>query len=244
MSNLVVVPDVHLDPGTPFDPSYLAVKRFIGDMRPTAIVVLGDFGNFQCFNHHDKRKRLLLEGHRYRASCDQVKQELDDLQRCTEKLYYCLGNHEEWVHRYIEEHPELAGAISLPRDLELNDRCTDWCEVGDVLQYGKINFTHGDKINKHHAKTMAEEIGDHIFYGHTHDHQEYTPHFRKDRSPYAAVSCGCLCSKNPSYMKPRVGNRWINGFVYIEFRPDWNFNHHWLAIVDGVFAFGGRIWQG
>jgi len=220
----------------------MAVKRFVKDVKPTAIVILGDFGNFQCFNHHDRRKRLRLEGKRYKSSVLQVCYELEFMASNCDDLYYALGNHEDWVIQYIEEHPELDGALDLREDMELDSFCKYWVDYGEYISVGKLNFTHGWKVNKHHAEATAREFGDHIFYGHTHDHQESTPHFRKDQDPYAAVSCGCLCSRNPSYMKKFISSRWINGFVYIEVRDDLNFNHHWLAITDGRFTFAGTTW--
>lgn len=238
---IVVVPDVHLEPGTPLDPSYVAVRGFIRDLRPDHVMLLGDFGEFECFNHHDRKKKLLLEGARYSKTVDLLNGELDFLQKYSNAVHYCLGNHEGWVVKYVEEHPEVQGKVDLVQDLGLEGRGIRWCEWGETLSIGKINFSHGWRVNLHHAKASALEFGDHIFYGHTHDHQEYTPHFRKDQSPYAAVSCGCLCSRNPSYMRG-VATRWINGFVYFEVRPDGNFNHHWLAIVDGKFSYGGQIW--
>jgi len=241
-SNIVVVPDVHLEPGTSLDPSYLAVKRFVKDVKPTAIVALGDFLEVGCFCHHDKRRKLKMEGKRYRSSVDQGFMELEYLANNCEDLYFLMGNHENWVYEYIQEHPELDGAVDLVGDLGLDDLCRYWVEYGEYISVGKLNFTHGWKTNKHHAEATAREFGDHIFYGHTHDHQESTPHFRKDQAPYAAVSCGCLCSRNPSYMKKHVSSRWINGFVYIEVRDNGEFNHHWLAITGGRFTFGGHTW--
>lgn len=242
--DIVVVPDVHLEPGVVMDPSYKAVCKFIMDIKPAWVVLLGDFADFQCFNHHDRRRKLLMEGVRYAKTVDMIKTELDFLQTHSGNVMYCLGNHEEWVLKYVWEHPEVHGSIDLVKNLELEQRNIPWCGPDQSARIGKLNFTHGWKTGLHHAKATIQEFGDHIFYGHTHDHQEYTPHFRKDSNPYAAVSCGCLCSKNPSYMRKVLSSRWINGFVYIEVRADGNFNHHWLAIVDGAFSYAGNTWRG
>lgn len=243
MDRIVLISDAHLEPGVPFDPSYIAVKRFIKDIKPTHSVILGDFGDFGCFCRFDQNKRLMLEGKRYHDNITIINQELDEIQEDSDEVLYTLGNHEYRVYRYIQEHAELFGALDLVRDLNLDGRGIEWCDYNGVLSVGKLNFTHGFRTNQHHAKATAMEFGDHIFYGHTHDHQVYTPHFRIDRQPYAAVSCGCLCSKNPEYLEGRP-SRWINGFVYIEMREDESFNHHWLAITDGRFSFGGQTWDG
>jgi predicted phosphodiesterase len=241
---MVIVPDCHLEPGLDFDPSYLAVRKFIADIQPDVTVILGDFGDFECFNHHDARKKLLLEGVRYQKTIDLLNAELDLIQRYSNQVCYCMGNHEDWVIQYVQEHPEVEGTVDLIQDLELQERGILWCERDGIMAIGKLNFTHGWKINKYHAEAMSREVGDHIFYGHTHDHQVYTPHFRKDQLPYASVSCGCLCSRNPSYMRRTGASRWINGFVYVEVRGDDSFNHHWIAITDGRFSFGGQVWAG
>lgn len=239
---IVAMGDVHLDPATPPDPSYLAVKRFIKDVRPSKIVILGDFGDFACFSSHDYQKRLLMEGRRYAASCERVRLELEELRPYCSQMYYIMGNHEYRVQRYIEMHPELDGALDLERDLWLEALHIQAVPYNEVLNLGKLNFTHGWAINKYHAAKMAQEFGDNIIYGHTHTYQAYTPHYRVDREPYLAMSVGCLCSRNPDYLK-NLPNRWINGFALIEVRGDGNFNAHWVAIIDGEFTLLGRTWK-
>jgi predicted phosphodiesterase len=239
----VLIPDVHLEPGVEFDPSYQVVRMFLHDVNPDWVVILGDFADFECFNHHDRRKKLILEGVRYQKTIDLLNRELDFLQRHAKEVDYCMGNHEEWVIRYVEEHPEVFGTIDLVKNLDLTGRDINWCERDQIISRGKLNFTHGWKITKYHARMIGDEVGDHIFYGHTHDHQVYTSHYRKDQLPYAAESCGCLCSRNPSYMRRSGATRWINGFVVFDVRPDGTFTPHWLPIIDGAFTVLGTTWK-
>ena len=241
--DIVVVSDAHHEPGVPDNPSYLSVVKFVKDLKPAKLVLIGDFADFLCFSqHHNVNKPLNMEGKRYKATCDLIQSKLEELRPHSDDMYYVEGNHELWVTRYVERHPEMEGYLDWVRDFKLGDMDITAVPFNEVLTIGKIGFTHGWYINKYHASKHLDMMGDHIFYGHTHDVQAHYRPVRARREPYVAQSIGCLCDRNPSYMRGKP-TRWIHGFEYIEVWGDSFFTPHFIPIVGGAFSFNRHIWK-
>ena len=235
--------DIHHEAGKPIVPAFYAALRFIKETGPDFVVLKGDIGEWGMFSPHTKSQPLLREGLRYKDDCEAIKRDiLEPLRPHTKRLEFIMGNHEEWVVRWVEENPGIEGKIDLIKDLELFQANIHSTPHNEVLPIGSLNFAHGWYCNKHHAAKHLDVISDHIFYGHTHDHQSHTKITRTGRNPYIGMSTGCLCNQNPYWLRNRPNN-WLHGFGIYEIRGNGEFTPHFIPIIDGVFSYGGEVWK-
>lgn len=247
-SLVVALYDVHCDALTPIHPAYHAVERFILKKKPDVVIVGGDFMNLGCFSHWNKGKPGLMENLRYWADVEVAKHRLQTLREACGQMEFLMGNHEDWLNQYLEVHPELAGSPDVPsgldirQNLELDKLDIGFTEVNQVLSVGKLNFIHGWYTNIYHARKHLDEMGDHIFYGHTHDHQSFAKPVRAKRFPYIAMSLGCLCDLNPHYLRNKPA-RWLHGFGIFEVMADGSFTPMFIPIINGRFKYDGVIFK-
>ncbi len=235
---IVAIPDVHGDATAPLHPAYQVVEKFILTRKPEVVVILGDFLDMGSLSHWAKGKPKLLEGKRYWADMEMGKRRLQTLRGACGRMEFLMGNHEDWLYKFLEEQPSLTGALDIRRDLGLDDLGIGFTEVNQVLSIGKLNFIHGWYTNIYHARKHLDEMGDHIFYGHTHDHQAFAKPVRAKRHPYIAMSLGCLCDLNPHYLRNKPA-RHLHGFGIFEVIGDGSFTPLFIPIINGRFRYGG-----
>jgi len=241
-TRIMAICDTHLDCEEPFTDAYKVAKKFCRDIKPDVLVVAGDFLDFSYLSKFNKDAPLLTEGRRYQKDIDMATEELEEWRNCCHGMEFLPGNHEERVTRYIERFPMLQGKLSLTDDLQLYGLGIGTTEYNAVLSIGKLNFTHGWYYNKYHAMKHLNDMGDHLFYGHTHDHQVVIKPVRAKRESYIAMSMGCLCSKNPAWKRNRP-NEWINGVGFFEVSATGNFTPLFIPIIDGELNYGGFTWR-
>lgn len=242
MSLTIALCDTHLDHTMPFVPAYVVAKKFCKDMVPDEIVMVGDLLDLPYLAKWNKDTPLLVEGRRYQRDCEMARKELTELNDTCGRMVFLEGNHENRVTRFIEQNPLLEGSLDICRDFGLDDLHIDFYPMNAVYASGKLNFTHGWFWNKHHAMKHLNAMGDHLFYGHTHDHQVVIKQVRAKRDPYIAMSMGCLCELNP-YWKRNRPNEWVNGLGYFEIGPSGNFTPLFIPIIDGEIVFDGHVWK-
>lgn len=123
---IAVIPDVQASPGVPLEHleycgKYLAIKQ------PDVIVCIGDFGDFPSLSRFLKPGSGDAEGHRYQKDLDAFHRAMNLLLNPVMKartrgwkphMEFALGNHEDHIPRYINEHPLLEGRMGL-NDLKL-----------------------------------------------------------------------------------------------------------------------------
>lgn len=239
---IVALPDVHLEHCRPPHESYLAVKSFASEIKPDIVIILGDFLELPCFNHHNRKKARLFEGKRFALDVDLARRELDFWLSVSGRVAYIEGNHELWAQRFVEEVPQMEGVVDLPRQLRLDELGISWTPHGQILSVGRVNFTHGWSASKYCAAAHLQEVGDHLFFGHTHTLQVHAARVGAGREPYIAASIGCLCDRNPHYLRGKP-NRWVNAFAVIEVMPDGTFTPIIPTIVNGQFVYSGQIFK-
>lgn len=113
---ILLLPDTQVEAGVKLS-HFKAAGRYAADKQVDGIVHIGDFGNFTSLSSYESP--LSREGLRLK----------DDIEACTEALslfadglggydpklqLLTLGNHEQRLDRYVGEHPELHGTLSLP----------------------------------------------------------------------------------------------------------------------------------
>jgi predicted phosphodiesterase len=234
--------DVHNEYDKSPHPSLLVAEKFVKDVKPEVIIWGGDIQENASISHHNKQKRLTLENKRYYDDCQSTKDILYRFREHCDVMIYIMGNHEIWVDKYLEEHPEMKGQIDITKDLGLDKLNVVVIPYESHIQIGKINYIHGYYHGKYHAARHFETMGDNVIYGHVHSHQYHTFTRRIDNRPYMSMSVGCLCGKNPEYLEGKPNN-WLNGIAIIETRGNLDFNALHLTIIDGQLSYGGQTWK-
>lgn len=233
---VIILPDVHLT--TKLPKSYKIVKRFIRSFKPDEIIILGDFMDCSSLSHWNESKSRAIEGQRYLKEVEVANKELDFLQRYSKKVTFVEGNHENWCEQYIEKHPEMEGLIEIPLKLRLKERGIEWCPMNTLYKMGSLYFTHGCYTVKYHASKHLQAFGCNICYGHTHRFDAFQM-VMKMQKPYVAYGLGCLCDKDPSYMKGRP-NSWISQFGVVYFNEKGDFDLYPINIINNRFMFEGK----
>jgi len=233
----LLLPDAHINETVPKE--YQLVKRFIRKQPKWDLTLLmGDYMDISALCHWDMDKRKLMEGRRYKKEVDIANKELDFLQKHSKKIVYLEGNHENFVTRYIEKHPEQEGMIELPENLNLKERGIEWVPMNKLYKIGSCYFTHGLYTNKYHTNKHITTLGCNIVYGHKHSAQSDMMTMKMQK-PIMGWALGCLCNKQPHYMKGRPSN-WINGFGIFEWNEkSGHFSVFPINIINNKF-----IWQG
>lgn len=240
MIKYLVIPDCHISSEDKNIDRFKDVGELIVNERPDYVVFLGDFLSFESLSHWDKNKPLILEGRRYEEELKKgraaiknifspVKKNLFYQRKQKKKTYFpsliwCDGNHEDWVERYVEKHPELYGA-----DLWNIHKAIGLDTIGSSILYApykycvnvnNIAFTHvpisGNTqpiSGKYVVHRAADMFNCHIVFGHTH-RLEMVHKKRHGASLQLSLSCGNFFETMPKYAKGSL-NPWWKGLIML-----------------------------
>lgn len=236
----ILLPDVHLDTKAYRD--YILVKKFIAEIKPNEIIVMGDFMDVSALSGWDLDKKRKMEGQRFVKECIVANQELDFLQEHCQNIVYLGGNHEFRIDRYLDKNPEMEGLIDLPIVLNFNKRKKlKYIPYDGNYKLGKLNITHTGNTNLHHAKATLEQWMDNIVYCHTHQAQSF---FRtgKGKHPIMSYCLGTLGNKAPEYMVGKWTN-WISEFAIVYYDEKGQFNLYPINIINHKFMFNGKMYK-
>ncbi len=241
----ILVPDIHYPH---IDERVMdAVGEFMVDYKPDEIVYMGDQISLDCISAWNKRKPLLKEGQRLIEDYENFDKDILQVhERITgpeTRRIFMIGNHEERVNWYIEEHPELENLIDIDRNLKLTERGYKIIPYNGIYKIGKLNVIHGYYWNKYHSSKTLEAFGGNVVYAHVHNPQMYAKVSPVDRKEYhMATSLPCLCNIKPDYKK-NSPNFWVNGFGIVEWLPATEFfNLYTIIIIEGSFMFNGKYY--
>jgi len=238
----VLLPDIHY-------PHYEervmdTINEFIYNYEPDELVYMGDQISLDCISGWNRRKPLLKEGQRlvndYKEFDEYVLQVHEDITSPDTERVFMIGNHEQRIEWYCEEHPELQGLIDIENNLKLRDRGYKIVKFNDIHKIGKLNVIHGFYWNKYHATKTLEAFEGNVVYAHVHNPQMYAKVSPIDRKGYhTATSLPCICNIKPDYKK-NAPNFWINGFGIVEHLPATGFfSLYSIIMVEGSFMFNG-----
>jgi len=241
----ILLPDIHY-------PHYEqkvmdAVEEFMLDYEPDEIIYMGDQMSLDCISSWNKRKPLLKEGQRllkeYEGFDHHILETHENITHPDTKRTFMMGNHENRVAWYCEEHPELEGIIDIDQHLNLTERGYNIIPYNEIYKIGKLNVIHGFYWNKYHAAKTIEAFEGNVVYAHVHNPQMYSKISPIDRKGYhTATSLPCLCNIKPDYGK-NAPNFWLNGFGIVEHLPATQmFNLYTIIIVDGAFMWDGKYY--
>jgi predicted phosphodiesterase len=237
-TSIIVLPDMHVPE---HDKRALrAVCNYMQTNHVDEIIQLGDFLTFDSISHHNAKKPAKwfeISVAKELAKGRQVIEELCAAARITPEQFYLLeGNHEDRLNKYVAEHPQLADEFDVPARLGIpaSNYVRYWSE-GDFIKRGKAIFIHGRWTNEHHAKKHVSTYAHNVFYGHTHDIQEYSLPRLGDDDTIVGSSLGCLCKYNQDYIKA-TPTKWQQAFGHFYFRGSGYFNYYVARIFNGRFT--------
>lgn len=253
MSKILCVGDAHVTPEKTNE-RFNWLGQYIIESQPDTIVQLGDFLALESLSHWDKNKRLMMEGRRYKldisAGVDALERLYGPIRRnyhlcrkSKKKTYWpnmvwCFGNHEEWVKKYIELHPELEDELDLIRDL----RILDFDKTASIVPFGAwelidgIAFTHapimanGRPVMGATAMPTTLSLFDYsVVFGHLH-RLEFTCTNRHGRMALQqALSCGCFFEGSFDYCDI-ANNKFWRGVVMLTTNGDGSFDMETISL--------------
>jgi predicted phosphodiesterase len=243
---LAIFPDVH----APYH-SESAVECAIKITRwykPDRIIILGDFLDCLPLSSHNPDSVLERAGVSMQHEFDVGNRLLDRLVSICPDFVYLAGNHETRAGKYIDKHPEVRGLVEHYNGLCFKDRrkagqVIKSYEYNECHKEGRLYFTHGCYTNQHHAQKHVSMYGRNVIYGHTHTYQAHTHASPIDIScKHMAMSLGCLCDRNPSYMR-NAPSGWVHCLGLAHIRDNGNFNIDPIIISDGVASYAGKVFE-
>ncbi len=243
MHRIIVLPDIHV-PNHETD-AVNAVLKFIKFYKPTHLVQLGDFCDWDSMSTYDPRREEDIVN--IADEIGAANKLLDVIDSSVPKncvKYMCGGNHEARSVKFMAKHSmdlmvrRILKFKSWHDAYKLKERNWKFCEYGDKHEIGKIVFTHGWFIGGNHAARHLNLWHKNILYGHTHTFQVAIGS-GLDTKPILSASLGTLSKFELSYLVGKPPVNWIHMFSYIDMRKDGSFTPNFVPIVDGkFFAFG------
>lgn len=234
-------------------PTLRALLHFLRHNKPEWFIFGGDQLDLECIAHHTKGKALYRLENAYLKDIEgfdtNVLKPVEELLPRKCKKIWHIGNHERFESDLKDEQPELGSLVNHIRLLRLEQRGWDVIPLGYSSRIGKLNIIHGDVLTgvgnqagAFPSKKAVELYAGNVLAGHTHAPQSFTRispvnHKQKWMGYIAPV----LCNTNPSYLRNRA-SAWLNGMVLIEFWDNGNFNLFPCNMVNGRFAYGGRVY--
>lgn len=230
-----------------------AVRAYMRDHRWDEHIDLGDFMDWDFISRWTADSARATEGKRFTKEYADANKELDKWVDATRfrnpdaKFTLIEGNHDYRPEVVIDKTPLYEGMIEMESNLFLKDRKINWHRYWShrkAYKIGKALFVHGEHIGLHHAKKMADEFGENVFYGHTHDIQQYSVVRRGSDKTIVGQSLGCLCQYDLPYMGHKP-SRWQQGFGVFHFFPDGHFTYFVVRIFKHRFVSPeGKIYDG
>lgn len=229
------------------DPALKAIFQLMDDVSFDGNIILGDFMDMAPISHWTKNKRKTMESRRLKEDYLIGNAILDEFDKrlpkgCDKRFFY--GNHEDWYFQLIEEMPELDDLFSPKTALQLEERgYTVYENLNHVEKIGKLALTHGMYTPQNFVKKHIDEFKTNVMFGHLH-----SPRIRCEASVGHRINMigyclGCLCHKNPDYMKNKP-NKWAHGFAVLYVYDDGMFDVDLKRIIDGKFIYNNKLYNG
>lgn len=238
-TSIAWISDVHVpEHDVPAVNAWLAWLR---DVRPDEIMLGGDIAEMgSCSMHGGVANPAALMD-----DIAALNAFLDDVQAAspTSKVTFLEGNHCTRLKRIVVSNlPTFDGAIDIPTLCRLKERGIAWHTYGQLVQRGKLRFTHGVYCNEHHAAQHLRRFGCSIVYGHTHRHAVYT-RATADMEMQAAFGMPSMRTLDPEWTHGGPTG-WGHGFGMFYVLPDGSFTPYTVLITRGRFVWNGKVYDG
>ena len=241
MDRVLVIPDAQV-PNHNKD-SFQVILNFAKFWKPTEVIILGDFIDLNSLSRYQ-----ILSANECTTLDEEVKatnNELDKIDKICPKAkkVYLLGNHEKRyeiykLNEWCKDARKVRDFTSIEEELNLDKRGYNTIEYGGIYTKGHAIFTHGWFVNQYHTRKTLLRFFKNIYYGHTHNWQAYSM-IGLDGQPVEAVSCGCICNTDLTYLKG-VPRDWVQMFMYADFESDGTYYPHFAKIINGHAYEMGR----
>jgi len=234
-------------------PTWDVVKQAILDLRPTGIVIMGDWNDFASISQHERSIEATNRGLDLLTEFGAGDYALDELDAVATEAWFrrfLRGNHEWRVDRYLVS-PLCPGAVralvpSVPQGLHLAQRGYEYVEQKPTsLGTGDLMFLHGHFYNRHHASKHLESLHASCVYGHTHMPQQAThsvPLEGTQRRTLVATGLPTMRDLKREWHEEERVHTWVNGFGVVEFSAKTSSVYN-VYVIDGAAAYGGFSWQ-
>lgn len=240
LHSVVFIPDCH-HPNVN-DAAWSLMLRALHALKPSIIVVLGDFADGESLSLHEPDEPGSRD---FSDEVGEVMRALTQLDEVgAERKVYLEGNHEQRLQRYLaRKAPALYRSLALPELLKLKERGWEWVPYKQSLKLGKLHLTHDTGsagMNAHRASAKAF-MGSAII-GHTH-RMAYEVTGRFDEPPYLAAMLGWLgdAKKAARYIHEAKSAEWVHGFGIGYMEPDGVIHVQPVPIIGGRCVVGGKL---
>ena len=231
--------------------TFAAILDYVRQNPVDILVWGGDQIDCGSISHHNKNKPLFRPRGQMKRDLETFRTRLlepiDAALKPGTKKVWLTGNHEDWAAQLIEEMPELDGLLDFPEYLNLAKRGYDVRPQGGHFKHGRLKWIHGDVLTGGQAapRKALDTYVESIVFGHFHAFASATKTLpRSARHKWQAWATGCVGRLDAKYLKNRPTG-WMNGFGITEFYGSQGyFNHYPVTVVNGRFAFGGKVYGG
>ncbi len=162
---VLIVPDTH----APYHDkqAWRLMLQVARVLRPKHLIHLGDLADFYSVSSHDKDKD---RANNLEWEMEEVNGLLDDLDAlgATNKRFI-EGNHCDRLRRYLMQHPELAGVVTVEKLMRLKERGWKFTSYRHTDKLGKAHLTHDVGVAGRNATFRALDTYQHtVLTAHTH----------------------------------------------------------------------------
>jgi hypothetical protein len=199
------------------------VKQAIELVKPEIYVDLGDLGEFGSVSHWQwkRKKKPPLEYIMPKVDADikGVNDLLDEIDESLDKVkckerHICAGNHDEWLDRFVEEHPYLKG----------------------------YRFEQACKFKERGYKYHPP--GANIIYGHHHSLQQDSVTFMDGPKSAWSLGClKDMSSEKNAWLGGRQ-HKWAHAFAIVDYYKGGRFTVDIVQIIDGRTTVWGELLDG
>lgn len=239
------------------DPYMQAAKiKLAQDLRPEVWVNVGDQYDCWLISGHAKEAERVFDGKaRLQDEFDAAQPYWQEVSRIAKRVHYILGNHENRLARLIGVNLGLFGLRSLewqalaglPNRVQVH-------AYGTRLRVGAMTFEHGDRIGGRFGVAnptvwLLDKKGSrNTIFGHTHSLSiTYRTLYDETGAPHSYVAINQGHGSDVSKQLYVSDPMWTHGFTVVEYftvagKP--RFTAHPIAVVDGRFSFGGKMYDG
>ena len=220
--------------------------------RPDEVILAGDFAEFASVSQHggSLESRLTDDFATVKRALNEIADAVPGV-----RLVYLEGNHETRLTRTIGElAPALAGSITVPDGLDLDERGVVWVdEFHQPIRRGKLRVLHGHQFGgrfglMHHAAKAASLFGSEadawIVYGHTHKPQTFTRPVVGGVVTATGLGCGRTIAKDEVRWQHGAEAGWAHEFAVAYVVGDDLAQVYPVRVQKGRFVWAGKVYDG
>lgn len=225
----LIIPDTQHKPGLN-DDHFEWIGKYIVEKKPDVVIHLGDHWDMPSLSSYDRGRRS-HENRRYRDDIDAGNRAIARLLRPLDaenarlrrlkrapykpELHYLIGNHEERIERYANDHAELTGTIGY-KDFHLPGfKVHGYLEPVEIDGILYSHYFYNPKTGKPwtgNAHNIGQKVGRSCVMGHRQGLDfGYIP--RPTREDVCIVAGSCY-RHDEAYRGPQASNHW-NGILML-----------------------------